>query len=156
MKLSDQITSLSPDLYSKQYAIILVIVFICVLVSLGLLCVSLLNDKKEMRIFHAAFTGRKMLVEEGKLEYRVTGKEVERYMQVTTSPTHTSLPGQPGPNTSNIVKLKSNSSNLHFYGYVEDQPPEWAKLDYSLEVEIDINNISSFFPDIREGDTNGK
>ena len=128
----------APDLYSKQYAIILIIVFICGLVSLGLLCVSILNDKKEMRTFHAAFIGRKMLVEEGKLEYRESLQEVERYRELPTSPVTNSLPGQPGAASSNmnLSKLKSNSNNLHFYGYVEDQPPEWAKLDYSLEVEI--------------------
>lgn len=126
----------APDLYSKQYAIILIIVFICGLVSLGLLCVSLLNDKREMRTFHAAFTGRKMLVQEGKLEYRVSLQEVERFSQPVSSPAHSNLPGQPGVASSNIVKLKTSSHNLQFYGYVEDQPPEWAKLDYSLEVEI--------------------
>ena len=78
------------------------------------------------------------MVEEGKLEYRESLQELERYRELPTSPATNSLPGQPGAASSNmnLSKLKSNSNNLHFYGYVEDQPPEWAKLDYSLEVEI--------------------
>ena len=79
---------------------------------------------------------RLRLVEEGKLEYRVSLQEVERFSQPVSSPAHSNLPGQPGVASSNIVKLKTSSHNLQFYGYVEDQPPEWAKLDYSLEVEI--------------------
>ena len=99
-----------------------------------------------------------MLVQEGKLEYRVSLQEVERYTQLTSSPLNTNLPGQPGATSSNIdlVKLKPNSSNLNFYGFVEDQPPEWAKLDYSLEVEISYNISSVLFPDIKEGVKNSK
>ena len=99
-----------------------------------------------------------MLVQEGKLEYRVSVQEVERFTQLTSSPLNNNLPGQPGSTSSNIdlIKLKPNSSNLNFYGFVEDQPPEWAKLDYSLEVEISYNISSVLFPDIKEGVKNSK
>ena len=67
------------DLYTKQCAIVLLIIFICVLVSLSLLCVSILNDMKEMRTFHSDFLGRKMLVEDGKLEYREMVRTTVRF-----------------------------------------------------------------------------
>ena len=77
------------------------------------------------------------MVEEGKLEYRAGQQRVVRFDEVRSRPL---LPGEAGradQDNINIINLESNTNNINFYGYVEDQPPEWSELDYSLEVDID-------------------
>ena len=146
--LSKQVI-LSIDLYSKQCAIILIIIFICVLVSLSLLCVSILNDKKEMRIFHAAFTGRKMLVQEGKFQYRdrAGAGGAVRCSQVYRDE-ECLLPGHTEAYSLNITtQLKPASNNSQLCGYIEDQPAEWAGLDYSVEVSpVSLRHVRSSLP----------
>ena len=83
-------------------------------------------------MFHSAFIGRKRLVEEGRFEYREAQWCPVKFSQVTIDD-QCLLPGQTQTQPANLTKLIPKT-NLNFYGYVEDQPPEWSKLDYSLEV----------------------
>ena len=69
-------------LYSKQCLIILIIVFICVIISINLYCISISNDWTELRSFYFAFVQRKQLIKEGKMIYKEECERMVNYRQV--------------------------------------------------------------------------
>jgi len=141
-------------LNSRQNTVLLVIVILCILICIGLYFLSVSNDYHELQSFYYSFLERKSLICEGRMAHR---QDLERMAsklaaetdhQLDNNNVRSELPGLVMEPESDEFMMRPLRPGLDAaqceLGLVEDQPLEWARLDYHAELGTLPDNFSEF------------